>query len=65
MRALRYIAGLIVSAAAIQSIHAANDAGFRFFENEVRPLLIKHCHECHSEESGKKKGWSLFGWGKK
>ena len=66
MRALRYIAGLIVSAAAIQSIHAANDAGFRFFENEVRPLLIKHCHECHSEESGKKKGNLLLdrkaGW---
>ncbi|MEM9702271.1 MAG: DUF1549 domain-containing protein, partial [Planctomycetota bacterium] len=23
----------------------------RFFENEVRPLLVKHCYECHSEET--------------
>jgi len=49
------------------AIHAEdNDAGMRFFENEVRPLLIKHCHDCHSEESGKKKGGLLLdrkaGW---
>ncbi len=66
MRALRYIAGLIVGVAAVQSAQAADDARFRFFENEVRPLLVKHCHECHSEESGKKKGNLLLdrkaGW---
>ena len=22
-----------------------------FFENEVRPLLVEHCYECHSHES--------------
>lgn len=27
-----------------------------YFESEVRPLLIKHCYECHSEESTKLKG---------
>jgi hypothetical protein len=27
-----------------------------FFENQVRPILVKHCYECHSEESNKKKG---------
>jgi len=27
-----------------------------FFESEVRPLLVKHCYECHSEEAGKSKG---------
>jgi hypothetical protein len=30
--------------------------GFAFFESQVRPLLVKHCYECHSEESGKQKG---------
>ena len=27
-----------------------------FFESEIRPALIKHCYECHSEEAGKRKG---------
>lgn len=27
-----------------------------FFEKTIRPALIKHCYECHSEESGKTKG---------
>ncbi len=27
-----------------------------FFENAVRPLLVKHCYECHSEEADKRKG---------
>jgi hypothetical protein len=26
------------------------------FESEIRPLLIRHCYECHSAESGKTKG---------
>ncbi len=44
---------------------AAED-GVVFFENEVRPLLVKHCYECHSQESGKQKGGLLLdrreGW---
>lgn len=27
-----------------------------FFESKIRPVLVKHCYECHSEESGKSKG---------
>jgi len=27
---------------------AVATAGLAFFEREVRPLLVKHCHECHS-----------------
>src|SRR6056297_1918272 len=26
-------------------------ADLEFFEKEVRPLLIKHCYDCHSAES--------------
>lgn len=29
---------------------------FVFFEAKVRPVLVKHCYECHSAESGKSKG---------
>ena len=37
-----------------------------FFESRIRPVLIKHCYECHSVESGKSKGGlyldSRAGW---
>jgi hypothetical protein len=26
-----------------------------FFEKKIRPVLVEHCYECHSEESGKLK----------
>jgi hypothetical protein len=40
--------------------------GVAFFESKVRPLLVKHCYDCHSQESGKRKGGLLLdskeGW---
>lgn len=30
------------------------------FEAKVRPVLVKHCYECHSSESGKSKGELLL-----
>jgi hypothetical protein len=40
--------------------------GVAFFESSVRPLLVKHCYECHSQETGKRKGGLLLdrkeGW---
>ena len=33
-----------------------SEADISFFENEVRPLLAKHCYECHSSESKELKG---------
>ncbi len=37
-----------------------------FFEGKVRPLLVKHCYECHSSEAQKLKGGLLLdskeGW---
>lgn len=29
---------------------------FAYFETKVRPVLVKHCYECHSEEADKRKG---------
>lgn len=58
---------LALACLAAPASHAAPaDEGARFFENEVRPLLVKHCYECHSQESGKQKGGLLLdrreGW---
>ncbi len=45
---------------------AADDAQRHTFERSVRPLLVQHCYECHSEKSGKRKGGLLLdtreGW---
>ena len=33
-----------------------NQAGIRFFESNIRPILVKHCYECHSSQSGSAEG---------
>lgn len=33
-----------------------NAIGADIFENEVRPLLVKHCYECHSSKADRIKG---------
>ena len=30
----------------------ASDNGIEFFESKVRPVLVRHCYECHSTRSG-------------
>jgi hypothetical protein len=35
---------------------AAAGADTAFFEAKIRPVLVRHCYECHSAESGKAKG---------
>ena len=34
---------------------AKADEGLDFFENKIRPLLSKHCYQCHSAAKGKMK----------
>lgn len=34
----------------------AQSTGVKFFESKIRPVLVKHCYECHSSKSGKAKG---------
>ncbi|MCA9054986.1 MAG: PSD1 domain-containing protein [Planctomycetaceae bacterium] len=45
---------------------ARSDDGAAFFEREIRPLLVKHCYECHSEQAGEREGGLLLdresGW---
>lgn len=38
------------------SVAKVDDAKIKFFENRVRPLLVDHCYECHSEEAGETSG---------
>ena len=39
------------------NVAGADDrAGVQFFETKIRPVLVKHCYECHSTESGKSRG---------
>jgi hypothetical protein len=35
---------------------APDGAGRAFFEQQIRPLLVKHCYECHSRSAKKRKG---------
>ncbi len=34
--------------------------GIEFFEKKIRPVLVKHCYECHSEDSKELKGGLLL-----
>ncbi len=48
-------------------LHAKpSTSGTRFFERRIRPILVDHCYECHSEEAGEQQGGLLLdrqsGW---
>ena len=51
---------------AAQEAAALGPAEQKFFEKEVRPLLIKHCYKCHSSQAKILKGGlhldSRSGW---
>jgi hypothetical protein len=38
---------------------SAEPVGIEFFEKHIRPVLVEHCHQCHSAESEKVKGGLL------
>ncbi len=42
--------------AALFSSSAFADEDLDFFESKIRPVLVKHCYECHSKEYGQAKG---------
>ncbi len=52
---LRLAFGIIL-VALCSSLVAAADDGVAFFESKIRPVLVKHCYECHSSEAGELKG---------
>ena len=47
----------VSSAASAQVAHKSiTPEQLEFFEKNIRPVLMEHCYECHSEEKGKNKG---------
>jgi hypothetical protein len=53
--ALVLSAGMITSSA--QIVHKSiTPEQLEFFEKNIRPVLVEHCYECHSEEKGKNRG---------
>jgi len=57
-RSLRFslaFAGIVAFGGFLPAAEEAAD-GHRFFETEVRPILMGRCYECHSEEAGNRKG---------
>ena len=53
-------AGLVLSLGLHASIaHAAETRHAEYFEKQVRPLLVRHCYECHSENAKVKGGFKL------
>ncbi len=54
MPRFRSIAALAAAVFAARDLSATE--GYAFFESAVRPVLVKHCYECHSEEADKQKG---------
>jgi len=57
-----WAASLVVLAAVVsRSLAQAPESpeGIAFFEKKVRPILVNHCSECHSEAAKKTNGLSL------
>lgn len=47
---------ITILGAVMLAVRASSEDGIAFFETKVRPVLVKHCYECHSAEAGKSKG---------
>jgi hypothetical protein len=58
MRIRIAISWVIVASSA--ALHAKDASGIAFFESKIRPVLVRHCYECHSSEAGKSKGELLL-----
>jgi hypothetical protein len=50
---------LVIGLSDAQAEDASPD-GIEFFEQKIRPVLVKHCYECHSVESKNVKGGLLL-----
>ncbi|MBT6495990.1 MAG: DUF1549 domain-containing protein, partial [Planctomycetaceae bacterium] len=46
----------VLSAVAVAAPAAASPEAVEFFEKKIRPVLVKHCYECHSANSKSVKG---------
>ncbi len=56
LRGLAFISVLLIAGSFVCAADSLSPDDLAFFEKKVRPALIEHCYECHSEEAGKRKG---------
>ena len=49
---------LLALAGVVRPCQGAVD-GIAYFEREIRPILVRHCYECHSTDSKVKGGLRL------
>ncbi|MCA9006847.1 MAG: DUF1549 domain-containing protein, partial [Planctomycetaceae bacterium] len=54
------VSGLISPAWSAEAAGKAGDKGIEFFESKIRPVLIKHCYECHAADSKSIRGGLLL-----
>ena len=54
------ISALLAVAATDVRAEESFPAGIEFFEQKIRPVLVKHCYDCHSAESKSVKGGLLL-----
>jgi hypothetical protein len=53
---MRTWTAVLAGLALASSGRAADPAGVQFFEQKIRPVLVKHCYSCHSAEAKSPKG---------
>jgi hypothetical protein len=51
---------IVILSASSVGVAASDAEGIAFFESNIRPVLVKHCYECHSATSAKVKGGLLL-----
>ncbi|HCS53922.1 MAG TPA: hypothetical protein DIW81_20435, partial [Planctomycetaceae bacterium] len=60
-QSLRLIFGFILGSQLLSSsLLQAEQSEVEFFEKKIRPVLVKHCYECHSVEASAVKGGLLL-----
>jgi hypothetical protein len=53
-------AGFLVSGSICLATEVADPRAVEFFESRIRPILSKHCYECHSARAARLKGGLLL-----
>ncbi len=52
--------GMVPDPRAAQFASTPTEEQLHFFENRIRPLLVDHCYECHSQDAAKPAGHLLL-----
>src|SRR5262245_50204590 len=60
MRVRVTLIALLLAPLLVPSRAAADDAGVDFFERKIRPVLVEHCYQCHSQKAKKLRGGLLL-----